>query len=438
MAEQAATEDLGFSPQALRAKYREERDKRLHAEGNEQYVEVTGDFSHYVDDPYIDTPLQREPLFDEVDVIVVGGGFGGLLTGARLTEAGIGRIRIIEKGGDFGGTWYWNRYPGAACDVESYVYLPLCEELNFVPKEKYTHAPEILAHSRAIGKKFSLYDYACFQTEVEGMRWSEEHQRWTVTTNRGDSMTAKYVCMANGPLNRPKLPGIKGIDGYRGHTFHTSRWDYGYTGGSPEGNLTGLADKRVGVIGTGATAIQCVPHLARSAKELYVFQRTPSSVDVRANRPTDPEWAASLEPGWQQARMNNFNTLVSGGIADEDLVNDGWTEIIRNLASMVNFRGQKLSPAEIAEKMELADFQKMEQIRRRAEELVNDPAVQHRRNRRWRYGRTCDRADHVQMVLDHHTAVLGNEVSRQLGRDQPTCLLLGGGALNEDARLLDQ
>ena len=373
MAEQAATEDLGFSPQALRAKYREERDKRLRADGNEQYFEVIGDFSHYVDDPYINSPLQREPLFDEVDVIVVGGGFGGLLTGARLTEAGIGRIRIIEKGGDFGGTWYWNRYPGAACDVESYVYLPLCEELNFVPKEKYTHAPEILAHSRAIGEKFNLYDYACFQTEVEGMRWSEEDQRWTVTTNRGDSMTAKYVCMANGPLNRPKLPGIKGIDRYQGHTFHTSRWDYAYTGGGPEGNLTGLADKRVGVIGTGATAIQCVPHLARSAKELYVFQRTPSSVDVRANRPTDPEWAASLEPGWQQARMNNFNTLVSGGFADEDLVNDGWTEIIRNLASMVNFRGQKLSPAEIAEKMELADFQKMEQIRRRAEELVNDP-----------------------------------------------------------------
>ena len=375
MAEHVATTELGFDPGELRAKYREERDKRLRADGNDQYFEVTGDFSHYVDDPYIDAPLAREPIFDDVDVIVVGGGFGGLLTGARLTEAGMGRIRIIEKGGDFGGTWYWNRYPGAACDVETYVYLPLCEELNFVPKEKYTHAPEILAHSRAIGEKFSLYDYACFQTEVEGMRWSEEDQRWTVTTNRGDSMTAKYVCMANGPLNRPKLPGIKGIDRYQGHTFHTSRWDYAYTGGGPEGNLTGLADKRVGVIGTGATAIQCVPHLARSAKELYVFQRTPSSVDVRANRPTDPEWAASLEPGWQQARMNNFNTLVSGGFADEDLVNDGWTEIIRNLASMVNFRGQKLSPAEIAEKMELADFQKMEQIRNRAEELVNDPAT---------------------------------------------------------------
>ena len=374
MAEQHTTHELGFDPDALRAKYREERDKRLRADGNEQYFEVKGDFSRYVDDPYIDEVLEREPLTDEVEVIVVGGGFGGLLTGARLTEAGVGRIRLIEKGGDFGGTWYWNRYPGAACDVESYVYLPLCEELNFVPKEKYTHAPEILAHSRAIGEKFNLYEYACFQTEVEGMHWNEESQRWTVTTNRGDVMTAKYVCMANGPLNRPKLPGIKGIDTYQGHTFHTSRWDYDYTGGGPEGGLTGLADKRVGIIGTGATAIQCVPHLARSAQELYVFQRTPSSVDVRANRPTDPEWAANLTPGWQQARMDNFNTLVSGGFADEDLVNDGWTEIIRNLASMVNFRGEvRLSPAEIAKKMELADFQKMEQVRARAEELVNDP-----------------------------------------------------------------
>jgi cyclohexanone monooxygenase len=179
--------------------------------------------------------------------------------------------------------------------------------------------------------------------------------------------------MANGPLNRPKLPGIAGIDDYKGHTFHTSRWDYAYTGGGPEGNLTGLKGKRVGIIGTGATAIQCVPHLARGADQLFVFQRTPSSVDVRANRPTDPEWAASLEPGWQQARMDNFMTLVSGGFADEDLVNDGWTEIIRNLASMVNFKGMgRLSPAEIAEKMELADFQKMEQIRSRAQELVDD------------------------------------------------------------------
>lgn len=371
---QSATDDqLGFDPDVLRKKYRTERDKRLRGDGNEQYQEVTGDFSRYVDDPYVDQGFSREPLQDEVECIVVGGGFGGLLTGARLTEAGLKRVRIIEKGGDFGGTWYWNRYPGAACDVESYVYLPLCEELNFVPKEKYTHAPEILAHSRAIGEKFNLYEYACFQTEVEGMEWDEDNELWTVFTNRGDKMRAQYVCMANGPLNRPKLPGIPGISEYQGHTFHTSRWDYGYTGGGPDGNLTGLRGKRVGIIGTGATAIQCVPHLAKGADELFVFQRTPSSVDVRANRPTDPEWADSLAPGWQQARMDNFMTLVSGGFADEDLVNDGWTEIIRNLGSMVNFKGMgRLSPAEIAEKMELADFQKMEQIRARAEAEVAD------------------------------------------------------------------
>ena len=205
------------------------------------------------------------------------------------------------------------------------------------------------------------------------MEWDEDNKLWTVYTNRGDKMRAQYVCMANGPLNRPKLPGIPGISEYQGHTFHTSRWDYGYTGGGPEGNLSGLRGKRVGIIGTGATAIQCVPHLAQGADELFVFQRTPSSVDVRANRPTDPEWAASLKPGWQQARMDNFMTLVSGGFADEDLVNDGWTEIIRNLGSMVNFKGMgRLSPAEIAEKMELADFQKMEQIRARAEADVAD------------------------------------------------------------------
>jgi cyclohexanone monooxygenase len=374
MAVQASTnERLDFDPDALREKYRAERDKRLRVDGNEQYQEVTGDFSRYIDDPYVEQGYSREPLEDEVDCIVVGGGFGGLLTGARLTEAGVKRVRIIEKGGDFGGTWYWNRYPGAACDVESYVYLPLCEELGFVPKEKYTHAPEILAHSRAIGEKFNLYEHVCFQTEVEGMQWDEDCQLWTVFTNRGDKMRAQYVCMANGPLNRPKLPGIPGISEYRGHTFHTSRWDYAYTGGGPEGQLTGLRGKRVGIIGTGATAIQCVPHLAKGADELFVFQRTPSSVDVRANRPTDLEWAASLEPGWQQARMDNFMTLVSGGFAEEDLVNDGWTEIIRNLGSMVNFKGMgRLSPAEIAEKMELADFQKMEQIRARAEALVAD------------------------------------------------------------------
>lgn len=377
MAETAEVADmaLGFDPAALRAKYRAERDKRLRTDGNDQYVEVKGDFSHYVDDPYIEAAIERAPLTDEVEVVIIGGGFGGLITGARLREAGVKDIRIIEKGGDFGGTWYWNRYPGAACDVEAYIYLPLLEELGYMPKEKYAHAPEILAHSRSIGKRYGLYEGACFQTTVTGLEWDDSAARWIVRTDRQDAMRARFVCMSNGPLNRPKLPGIAGMDSYQGHSFHTSRWDYAYTGGGPDGGLDRLHDKRVGVIGTGATAVQCVPHLGASAKSLHVFQRTPSSIDVRANRPTDPAWAKSLAPGWQRERMENFNTLVSGGMADKDLVNDGWTEIVRNLLTMANFKDSQMDLEDIGKAVELADFQKMEQIRKRVDELVQDPAT---------------------------------------------------------------
>jgi cation diffusion facilitator CzcD-associated flavoprotein CzcO len=363
-----------FDPDSLRQKYRLERDKRLREDGNDQYVDIS-EYAQYLDDPYT-RPSTREPLFDEVTVAIIGGGFGGLLAGARLREAGIEDLRVIEKGGDFGGTWYWNRYPGAACDVESYIYLPLLEEIGYIPKKKYTDAPEILAHSRAIGEHFRLYDNACFSTEVTDMVWEESSLRWIISTNRGDRMRARWVIMANGPLHRPKLPGIRGIESFRGHTFHTSRWDYDYTGGDSTGGLSKLADKRVGIIGTGATAVQCVPHLGVAAKELYVFQRTPSSIDVRNNRATDPEWAASLQPGWQRERMDNFNTLVSGGYAEVDLVNDGWTDIIANL--LIRLRSQEkidLSPESLARNMELADFEKMEQVRSRVDQLVTDPAT---------------------------------------------------------------
>jgi cation diffusion facilitator CzcD-associated flavoprotein CzcO len=363
--------ELGFDPEALRAKYRAERDKRLRTDGNEQYVEMTGRFAHYLEDPYIE-PFTRPPRTDEVEVVVVGGGFGGLLSAARLREAGIDDICVIEKGGDFGGTWYWNRYPGAACDVESYVYLPLLEETGYMPVEKYSRAPEILAHSRAIAEKYGLYERACLQTEVTGMRWDEAAGRWIVSTNRGDAIRARFVCMANGPLHRPKLPGIPGVESFKGHTFHTSRWDYDYTGGDSNGGLTGLAGKRVGIIGTGATAVQCVPHLAAGAGHLYVFQRTPSSIDVRANRPTDPQWADGLEPGWQQARMDNFNTLVSGGFAEEDLVADGWTDIIRNLGMIARNRAETAGAHDPGTLVQLADFQKMEQIRSRVDSVVGD------------------------------------------------------------------
>ena len=367
-------QQLDFDPDALRDKYREERDKRLREDANEQYVEVTGQFAHFVDDPYVAPGFQREALTDEVDVAVIGGGFGGLLAGARLREAGVKNIRIIEKGGDFGGTWYWNRYPGAQCDIESYIYLPLLEETGYLPKEKYSFAPEILAHARTIGEQYNLYENACFQTEVTAMRWDGDALRWILETNRGDAMKARFVAMSNGPLNRPKLPGIPGVGTFQGHTFHTSRWDYGYTGGDSNGNLVGLKGKRVGIIGTGATAVQCVPHVGAQAEQLYVFQRTPSSIDVRGNKPTDAQWAASLQPGWQQRRMNNFNVLVTGGLQDEDLVNDGWTDIIRNLASMARARtNENVTPEQAAQRVEMADFKKMEQIRSRVESLVEDP-----------------------------------------------------------------
>ncbi|MEO6318556.1 MAG: NAD(P)/FAD-dependent oxidoreductase [Acidimicrobiales bacterium] len=214
---------------AVRERYRLERDKRLRADGNEQYVEMAGQYAHYLDDPYV-APVDREPLTDEVTVALIGGGFAGLITGARLVQAGITDLRVIEKGGDVGGTWYWNRYPGAQCDVESYVYLPLLEETGYVPTEKYAHAPEIQGHCRRIASHFGLYDNACFSTQVTSVVWDDDASRWIIHTNRGDAMRARFVVMGNGPLHRPKLPGIPGIESFAGKTFHTSRWDYDYTG----------------------------------------------------------------------------------------------------------------------------------------------------------------------------------------------------------------
>jgi cation diffusion facilitator CzcD-associated flavoprotein CzcO len=366
--------ETSFDPEAMRARYAAERDKRLRSDGNEQYMEMTGQYAHYLDDPYVEEPTKREPLDDEVDVAIIGGGFGGLQAAARLTQAGVTDFRIIEKGGDFGGTWYWNRYPGAQCDIESYCYLPLLEELDYVPKEKYSYAREILEHSERIGKHFSLYEKTLFQTEVRGLEWDSEIKRWIVRTNREDAIKARFVSMANGPLHRPKLPGIPGIENYQGHTFHTSRWDYEYTGGGPDGGLDKLGNKRVAIIGTGATAIQCVPFLGEAAEHLFVFQRTPSTVDVRGNTPTDTEWASGLETGWQKRRMENFNGLLSGVPQDKDLVDDGWTDLIEKM--MHQFRNAKPGDnMDIPQMMEMANFEKMEEIRARVDDYVDDPEV---------------------------------------------------------------
>ncbi len=420
--------ELGFDPDALREKYRAERDRRLRSDGNDQYVEVRGAFAGYLEDPYVAPGFTREPLEDEVTVAVIGGGFGGLLAGARLREAGIDDLRVVEKGGDFGGTWYWNRYPGAMCDVESYIYLPLLEELGYVPTEKYARAPEILAHSAAIARKYDLYRSACLQTEVTELRWDAASARWIVATNRGDRFRARFVCMSNGPLNRPKLPGIPGIESFRGHTFHASRWDYAYTGGDSNGNLTGLRGKRVGIIGTGATAVQCVPHLGETAEHLYVFQRTPSSIDVRANRPTDPAWANGLGAGWHQHRMDNFNILVSGGFQAEDLVNDGWTDIIRKLLLMLQQEPGAAGSAEsLGRTVELADFQKMDQIRARVDAIVEDRATAEALKPYYRQfcKRPCFHDEYLQ-TFNRENVTLVDTQGRGVERVTPKGVISGG------------
>lgn len=358
---------------ALRRKYREERDKRLRPDGNDQYLEPTGRFAHLLEDPYV-VVVPREPVHDEVTVACIGGGWAGLVTGARLRQAGIEAVRLVEKAGDVGGAWYWNRYPGAMCDTAAMIYLPLLEETGHMPSQKYTSGTENLAHARRIAEHFGLYENALFSTGVTSLAWDDEAARWVIRTDRGDEFRARYVTIGAGPLHRPKLPGIPGIESFGGHTFHTSRWDYHYTGGDSAGApLEGLADKRVGIIGTGATAVQCIPHLARDAGELFVFQRTPSSIDVRNNRPIDPDWFADLEPGWQAKWLMNFTVLQTGGFADEDLVQDGWTDISQRIRDrVVEMLTDDQSPEVFRKAYEESDDEKMSEIRARVDAVVDD------------------------------------------------------------------
>ena len=357
---------------ALRAKYQEERDKRLEVKDRANYIYLEGELAdRYDTDPWATTDGARAPVRRELEIVIVGGGFAGLLAAGNLRKHGVpaDQLCIIDRGSDFGGTWYWNRYPGLSCDTEAYCYLPLLEETGYVPKQKYSMGPEILEHTQRIGRHFGLYDKALFQTRITDARWDEKLTRWIIKTNRGDEIRARYFFMCGGATNRPKLPGIPGIEKFKGHSFHTMRWDYAYTGGGPEGNLTGLKDKRVGLIGTGATAVQAVAPLGESAKELYVFQRTPSAVAVRANRPTDSEWAAQLEPGWQMRRMENFLNIVSGEPQDEDLVDDAWTWNFKHVRRVFEVDKTRMAPKDVLER---ADFERMNEIRARVDSIVKD------------------------------------------------------------------
>ncbi|MBU8827214.1 flavin-containing monooxygenase [Mycolicibacterium goodii] len=362
---------------ALRQKYRVEREKRLRAEGSKQYVETGDQFAQFGEvDPH--TPhVERDSIDIDIDVAVLGGGFAGLLVGASLKKAGVDDVHIIEMGGDFGGVWYWNRYPGIQCDNESYCYIPLLEELGFMPSKKFADGAEIFQHCRNIGKHFGLYDGAIFSTQVKDLRWEDDLKRWRIGTNRGDDIRARFVVMASGSFNRPKLPGIPGIKDFGGHIFHSSRWDYSYTGGDTTGNLHKLNDKLVALIGTGATGVQLVPYLGRDAQHLYVFQRTPSTVDERNNTPTDPAWVKTLEPGWQKERQRNFHAWTFEGMApgQPDLVCDFWTELGRNTAARVMALPDpaSMTPEQFMAIREEEDYKVMERLRRRVEQLVDDP-----------------------------------------------------------------
>ena len=362
---------------ALREKYRQERDKRLRLEGSTQYVELSNDFAEFYEVDLHTPPVVRDPISADIGVAVLGGGFAGLLAAAHLKKAGVQDVRVIEMGGDFGGVWYWNRFPGIQCDNDAYCYMPLLEELDYMPTKKYADGAEIYEHCRRIGRHFGLYDSAIFSTRVRNLRWDEEIKRWRISTNRDDDLRARFVVMTNGSFNRPKLPGIPGIKDFKGHSFHSARWDYEYTGGSATGGLDKLSDKRVALVGTGATGVQIVPFLGRYAKHLYVFQRTPSSVDERGNLPTDPEWVKSLKPGWQRERQRNFHrwSPFEGVVFDQpDLVCDFWTELGRNMTGRIAAMDDpaSLTLEQLMAIREEEDYKVMERLRRRIDDAVED------------------------------------------------------------------
>lgn len=363
---------------ALKEKYRQERDKRIRPEGQRQYSKIKEEFKEeYIDDPH--TPVvPRDPIVEDLDVAVLGTGWSGIMASYHLRNAGVTNFRNIDHGGDWGGVWYWNRYPGIQCDNDAYCYLPLLEETGFMPSKKYSDGYEIYDYFKLIADKYQLGENALFHTLVTSLQWDEDIKRWRVKTNRGDEIRARFVIMANGLLNIPKLPNIPGIHDFKGKMFHTSRWEYDYTGGSYRNPvLDKLGDKKVAIIGTGATAIQAIPYLGKYAEKAYVLQRTPSPVDQRNNQPTDPDWAASLKPGWQKERIANFHRsafeayLLPG---EEDLIGDFWTEITRNMTAEIRAAGREgqVPMDEYMEMREVMDFRVMERMRRRVESLVKD------------------------------------------------------------------
>ncbi|KAI1916083.1 hypothetical protein LOZ12_001479 [Ophidiomyces ophidiicola] len=380
-----------FNPAALKAKYAAERTKRIRKEGVHQYQTAEGTLRHFTDDPYVEPGFHRPPVTEDVNVLIIGGGFAGQLAAVRLLERGVKDFRIVEKAGDFGGTWYWNRYPGVSCDIESFVYLPLLEEMEYMPSKNYIDGQEIFKYTRMIGCRYGLYEKTLFQTVVTQVFWNKSKSTWIANTTRRDIIRATFIVMASGILSKAKLPGVPGIEKFKGRSFHTSRWDYQFTGGDHNGGLKNLASKRVGLIGTGASSVQVVPHLAHSAAHLYVFQRTPVGPVEALDYPAKLTREIKLPPGWQKKRREQYNLMIEGIrkdiMFDNDIAGDIFYNLSRHrIARMLNTNDDDMISAE----RRLIDFMRMEKLRKRISAIVKDPVIAEKL-KPW-YGQMCKRS----------------------------------------------
>lgn len=383
---------------ATQLKYEQERERRLRAEGAAQFVDATRDdkYKHFAEDPWFD-PKNPPNVPDVPDgghakVLILGTGFGALLFAGRFIESGIDPqdILLVDVAAGFGGTWYWNRYPGLMCDVESASYMPLLEETGYTPKHKYSYGDELREYANLVARKYNIDKRALFRTWIRETEWDEGRGEWLTTLEAVDpgskgprQVRSDFIVLAAGILVHPKLPRIPGIEGFNGHMFHTARWDYDYTGGSQfDLTLRGLKDKRVAIIGTGATAIQVVPAIAPWTKELHVFQRTPSSVDVRGQHPITPGTFEKVRTGkgWQRARRENMAAFLSNVSPrpEVDLVQDGWTTF-PTFSAIVGNPILKTLPREKTEEylaeMHALDLLRQERVRERVDAFVQDREI---------------------------------------------------------------
>nr|GAT53182.1 predicted protein [Mycena chlorophos] len=388
----------------VQARYISERKKRLRADGPAQFVTLSeADSAHLAalsEDPWADhAALNSAPSVlndgDEVGHLVLGAGYGGLLFAVRLLQSGAAKaddLRMVDDAAGFGGTWYWNRYPGLMCDVESYIYMPLLEETGYMPKHRYAYGDELRLHAERIAEKWALQGRAQWRTKYRKAVWDGEKGRWDVSLeeNRGRGeatrefvVHARFVYAVSGPFVGPHIPRLEGLDAFAGKMFHTSRWDYAATGGTPQApesedgsawwDLPGLKGKRVGIIGTGATAIQVVPQLARNAAHPLRLPTYP----VVCRYP----WPAANRPN----RVGDVNR-VGTGLAEgpKNLVDDGWTwvpsynAVTGGEATSASVGPVVPTPEGIGKHvgaLQAADLPRMERIRKRVDEVVANHAV---------------------------------------------------------------